>query len=189
MDDLTTHISFITTTVVEWIDVFTRPIYKNIVIDSLRYCQINKGLTIYAWVLMSNHLHLIAGISEPLHKSIYTKYSQLLSDTIRDFKKHTSKTIIKAIQDNQQESRKGWMLNQFWFSGANDKKITNFRFWQEGYHCEDIFSMKFLMQKINYTHQNPVKQGIVSHAENYLYSSAIDYAGSKGLLDVVVVRP
>ena len=54
---------FVTSTVVDWVDVFTRPLYKNIVVDSLRYCQQNKELEIYAWVLMTNHLHMIVGTS------------------------------------------------------------------------------------------------------------------------------
>lgn len=188
MTQLTTPITFITTTVVDWVDVFTRPQYKNIVVDSLRYCQNEKGLIIYAWVLMSNHMHLIAGIDESKHCSDYTKYSQLLSGVIRDFKKITSKQIVSVIQDNPLESRKEWILDRFWFSGSNDKKITDFRFWQEGYYGEEIFTMKFLKQKIEYAHQNPVKQGIVSRAEDYIYSSAQDYAGRKGLLDVIVIN-
>ena len=92
-----------------------------------------------------------------------------------------------AIVDNPQESRKEWMLDRFWFRGANDKKIKDYRFWQEGYYCEDIYTMEFLKQKIDYVHSNPVKQGIVACAEDYLYSSALNSAGMKGLLDVEIV--
>ena len=70
----------------------------------------------------------------------------------------------------------------------NDKKIKNNRFWQEGYCPEEIFSEEFLRQKINYIHQNPVRQEIVLFPEQYKYSSAIDYAGEKGLLDVAVIK-
>ena len=187
MTPVTTPLSFVTTTVVDWIDVFTRPQYKDIVVESLRFCQRNKGLNIYSWVLMSNHLHIVASIDQQLHSNDFATYSQLLSNVIRDFKKYTSKKLVMAIADNPQESRKEWMLDRFWFRGANDKKIKDYRFWQEGYYCEDIYTMEFLKQKIDYVHSNPVKQGIVACAEDYLYSSALNYAGMKGLLDVEVV--
>ena len=92
----TKDLYFTTSTVIDWIDLFTRPIYKRIVVDSLRYCQENKGLELYAWVLMSNHIHFIAGIND----------DNSISDILRDFKKYTSKQLVKAIQENQQESRR-----------------------------------------------------------------------------------
>ena len=58
------YIYFLTLTVVDWVDIFTRPVYKQILIDSIKYCQQTKGLEVYAWCLMSNHLHLIAGVKE-----------------------------------------------------------------------------------------------------------------------------
>jgi len=82
------HIYFLTLTVVDWIDIFTRPIYRHIIVDSLKYCQKEKGLVIYAWVLMSNHLHLIASNKEGFS----------LSDILRDFKKFTSKQLIKSVK-------------------------------------------------------------------------------------------
>lgn len=97
---------FLTLTVVDWVDVFTRPNYKHIIIDSLRYCQKEKGLILYGWCLMSNHLHLIAQADENNH----------LSDILRDLKKYTSKQIIKAIIENP-ESRRDWMLDRFRFAG------------------------------------------------------------------------
>ena len=58
---LTKDLYFTTSTVVDWVDIFTRPEYKHIILDSLAYCQESKGLDIYAWVLMTNHLHMIVG--------------------------------------------------------------------------------------------------------------------------------
>ena len=89
MTPVTTPLSFVTTTVVDWIDVFTRPQYKDIVVESLRFCQRNKGLNIYSWVLMSNHLHIVASIDQQLHCNDFATYSQLLSNVIRDYKKYT----------------------------------------------------------------------------------------------------
>ena len=93
-------VHFITFAVVEWIDVFTRKAYRDNVLESIRHCQDKKGLLLHAWCIMSNHLHLIVSAKE-----------SNLSDILRDFKKFTSKQIIKAIQDNEYESRKTWMLN------------------------------------------------------------------------------
>ena len=89
-------VHFITCAVVEWVDVFTRKIYADILLDSLKFCQENKGLVIHSWCIMSNHLHLI----------ISTNGTKMLSDVIRDFKKFSSFAIINAIRDNPQESRK-----------------------------------------------------------------------------------
>ena len=95
-------------------------IYKHIVIDSLRYCQENKRLRIYAWVMMSNHLHLLVDVNDEMP---YEQERLELSNIIRDFKKFTSKKLVNSIEDNVQESRKDWMMNRFWYAGANDKKI------------------------------------------------------------------
>ncbi|RKD87791.1 REP-associated tyrosine transposase [Mangrovibacterium diazotrophicum] len=169
----TGNIYFLTLTVVEWIDIFTRPVCKHLVIDSLNYCISNKELIVYAWCLMSNHLHLIAG----------TKNDEHLSNIIRDFKKYTNKALIEVIQ-HPTESRRNWMLNQFWYAGKNNKKIKNYKVWQDGSDAKEIHMREFLEQKLNYIHQNPVKAEIVARPEDYLYSSARDYAGEKGLVEV-----
>lgn len=167
---------FITTTVVDWIDIFTRPQYKHIILDALTYCQQNKGLKIYAWVLMSNHLHAIVSSGNELR----------VSDIIRDFKKFTSKQILNQLKTDMQESRRQWMVGHFNLT-PNNKEITHHRFWQEGYYPELISTYDFYKQKLNYIHNNPVKQEIVSRQEDYQYSSAIDYAGGKGLLNITIV--
>lgn len=178
----TRELYFTTTTVTDWVDVFTRPLYKQIIIDSLAYCQKEKGLNIHAWVLMSNHLHMLLSASgQPGRVTC-------LTDILRDFKKFTSKKVMVAIEGNELESRKEWMTDRFRFAGGNDRKIKNYKFWQDGNYVEQIHSLEFCRQKINYIHQNPVKQEIVQHAEDYLYSSARDYAGGKGLLDVEIIN-
>src|SRR5260370_28772040 len=93
---------FVTFSVINWIDAFTRREYKDILVDSLKYCMANKGLELYAWVIMSNHVHLIIGTN-----------NQPMEDILRDIKRHTSKKIVKAIGENMQESRKEWMLPLF----------------------------------------------------------------------------
>lgn len=168
-------IYFITPTIVDWVDVFTKPVYKHLLIESLQFCQREKGLEIYAWVIMTNHLHLVVSAKEGFD----------LVAIIRDFKKHTSKQLVKTIQE-ENESRKAWMINRFEYAGKNDKKITNYKFWQDGNEPKPVYSSEFMKQKIDYIHQNPVKAEIVNEPEHYRYSSAIDYIGGKGLLDIVL---
>ncbi|AEI47904.1 REP-associated tyrosine transposase [Runella slithyformis] len=170
------HTYFLTMTVVDWVDVFTRPMYKTIIIDSLRYCQKEKGLEIYAWVLMTNHLHLLASATEGYN----------LSDILRDFKKFTSKKIVETVV-KETESRKQWMLYRFNYHGFWHPKNQQFKFWQDGNEAKEIHSNDFLFQKLHYIHDNPVRAGIVEFPEEYLYSSARTYVGKKGLIDVIVV--
>ena len=168
---------YLTFTVVDWIDVFTRNIYKTVIVDSLNFCIANKGLEVFAWCLMSNHLHLVCRAVE----------ENRLSDIIRDFKKFTAKSILEMIKTTP-ESRRDWMLYRFKFAGKFDNRITHYRFWQDTNHAIQIDNTEILEQKINYTHDNPVRAMIVGKQEDYLYSSARDYAGEKGLVNIQLVQ-
>lgn len=150
---------FVTFTVHQWVDVFTRPMYIDALLKNLRYCQEEKGLEIFAWVIMTNHCHLI----------IRAK-NENLSDVIRDFKKFTSKAIYKAIEANPRESRKNWLLQVL----SYEDKIW---FWEEGYHGEEIYTQEFFDSKMDYVHQNPVRAGFVEKEEEYLNSSAGEIYG------------
>jgi len=167
-------IHFITFATVQWIDVFTRSDYVNIVIDSLAYCQKEKGLLVHAYCIMTNHLHLI--ISSPSHN---------LSDIIRDFKKFTSAKILKAIEENKKESRRNWMLWIFKKAGENNERNNNYQFWQQDNHPIECSTADILKTRMNYLHENPVRAGLVWRAEDYRYSSAVDYyTMGKGLLQI-----
>lgn len=167
-------IHFITFAVVEWVDVFTRKDYRDIVLDSIRYCQAEKGLVLYSWCLMSNHVHMVVSAT-----------NADLSEVLRDFKKHTSKQLIKAIAQHPQESRKDWMMEIFKKAGADNSRNTNYQFWQQDNRPKECYSKEFTTQKIAYIHNNPVDAGIMVRAEDYLYSSARDYYGTgTGLLDI-----
>ena len=170
-------IYFVTFATVEWADVFTRRRYHEIVLDSLRYCIAHKGLALHPWCLMSNHLHLI----------ISRNGTSTLSDILRDFKKFTAAQLWKAIQEGP-ESRRNWLLWLFKQAGARNSKNTNFQFWQQDNHAEELLTNPFTEQKLNYLHRNPVEAGLVDEPEHYLLSSARDYAGVKGLLPVVLME-
>ena len=160
---------FISIATIGWVDVFRRKEYRDIVIQNLKYCQENKGLIIYSWCIMSNHLHLVAQARD-----------SNLSDILRDFKKFTSKNIITAIENNKQESRKNWMLWIFKKAGEKNSRNKEYQFWQQDNHPIQLETVEFTLDKLNYMHNNPVKAGIVEKAEEYLLSSARDYYHGKG---------
>ncbi len=167
---------FTTCAVVEWVDVFTRSIYSDIVVESLQYCIDKKGLVLHAWVIMPNHIHLV----------ISRKGTDGFSDIMRDFKKFTSSKIIEAIKVNT-ESRRNWMLWLFQSAGKKNGNNTNYQFWQQENHPIALESNKFVKQKVEYIHENPVTAKLVDTAQRYVYSSAKDYAGEKGLLPIIIL--
>ena len=169
---------FISFATVGWIDVFTRRIYKDILIDSLDFSQKNKGLRLFCYVIMTNHLHLIAKAQEGFE----------LSWIIRDLKKFTSKQIIKAVEENQQESRKKWMLSIFKRAGEYNSNNKNFQFWQQDSHPLELFTNDVIDQKLNYIHNNQVEYGYVGNPEDYLYSSARNYAGLDNMLEIELIH-
>lgn len=158
---------FVTFTVHQWADVFTRREYIDLFLDSVRFCQKEKGLKVHAWVIMTNHIHMII-----------SSRGAKLSDIIRDLKKYTATQIFRAIENNTGESRKRWLL---WLL----KKDNKIWFWEEGYHGEEILTKSFFESKLHYIHMNPVKAGLVEKEEEYTYSSCADHYGiRKGLLDL-----
>lgn len=163
----------LTMTVVDWVDVFTRPVYKHIIVDALRFCQQQKGLQLYAWVLMSNHLHLIAAAEE----------GRSLSDVLRDFKQFTSRKIVATIQE-EPESRRQWLLHRFEFNAKLNPKVRHYKVWQDGNEAKELISNAFINQKLDYIHQNPVRAEWVNKPEHYRYSSASNYADIGGLLQL-----
>lgn len=169
---------FVTFSTVQWVDALSRPTYKDIVIDSLRYCIVNKGLILYTYVIMSNHVHLIISAKEGVQ----------LSDILRDLKKFTSKHLIEAIENNPQESRRSWMLWLFRAAGQANTNNQNYQFWQQDNHPVQLSDNQMMEQRLYYIHENPVKAGLVLEPHHYVYSSAIDYAGGKGLLDIVFIE-
>jgi REP element-mobilizing transposase RayT len=120
---------------------------------------------------MSNHVHMIAK----------AEGNCTLSEILRDFKKFTSKVIFKAISENYSESRREMLLKQF-------STTEGIRFWRSDNKPVELWSNAVITQKLNYILQNPVEEGLVFRAEDYVYSSAIDYAGEKGLLEIVVIE-
>lgn len=169
---------FVTFTVIHWLDVFIRREYRDIFLDSLRYCQKNKGLEVCAYVIMSSHVHMIIGRNSDPN----------LEGIIRDIKKYTSVAIIKAIKENPQESRRALFMWLFERAGKGNRHNKNYQFWQQHNHPIELNTNEMIQQRLDYIHNNPVEEEIVLSPEDYLYSSAINYAGlPEKLLDVILI--
>jgi putative transposase len=170
-------LNFVTITVVDWVDVFIRKEYKELIIESLHFCQKDKGLLVFCYVIMSNHLHLMvqAGGTIPL------------TDILRDFKKFTAWSILKDLESNKQESRRAWMLKLFREHGHRNSHNQKYQFWQRGSYPILLFSPKIIRQKMGYIHANPVVQGWVEQAEDYWFSSALYYKEKRGPLKVDIM--
>jgi REP element-mobilizing transposase RayT len=152
---------FVTLTTVGWVDVFTRNEYKNILVANLKYCQLNEGLDVFSYVIMTNHIHMIC-----------RRKDKDLKELLGRFKSNSAKQIIKAIESNPQESRKEWLMYLFKFYAKANKQYSKNHFWQYTIHPILLYSTEVIKQKMNYIHMNPVRAGLVNEAENYVYSSA-----------------
>lgn len=167
---------FATFTIVDWLKVIENDSYKQIIIDSIKYCQHNKGLIVYGYCIMPNHVHIII--------QAVSNYS--ISEILRDLKKFTSRAIVAKLKDEKPEGY-AEILTHFYNAGKDLKRITNYKVWQDDCMAKLIYSNKFLFEKLNYIHNNPVEYGLCSLAWEYKYSSAINYAGKEGLISVELI--
>jgi putative transposase len=152
---------FVTLTVVSWVDVFTRKPYCDELVRNIKYCQQHKGLELYAYVIMSNHMHWLAGHKEGK-----------LNHMLRDFKSYTAKQLLSLIYDNPMESRRDWMKIVFQYNAKFQQQNAENMFWQKTNHPIDCYNRKLLWQKMNYIHENPVRGGLVKEGGDWWYSSA-----------------
>jgi REP element-mobilizing transposase RayT len=162
---------FVSFAVRNWTNVFSRNQYKNILVENLALSQKNDGLEIYAWCIMNSHIHLI----------VRSKIGFVLQKILRGLKSKAGKEIISAISGDLEESRKEWLLEQF-------KTDSGYRLWQKGCHPVELRSEVQVGNMLTFIHQSPVKEGLVYKPEDYKYSSAADYAGEKGILDIKLIE-
>ncbi len=167
---------FLTFQVVGWADVFTRKNYKDIIIDSFEYCIKEKSLELFAYVIMSNHIHVIMRSQE-----------EDLSSVVRDFKKYTAKRIINEIQSSGKESRKEWLLSIFRYHSKYNKRNGKHQFWTHQNHAIELDTNGLIDSKLNYIHMNPVRAGLVRNVEGYVYSSASNYANLESQLQIDLI--
>jgi len=162
-----THPHFITCTILHWIPIFTRVETTQIIFDSLKYLQKNSNLKIFAYVILENHLHLIV-------------QSDDLTKDITRFKSFTARQIIDYLKANNVKT----ILDQLHFYKKTHKTDREYQLWQEGIQPKLIQGEQMMRERIDYIHNNPVKRGYVDKAEHWRYSSARDYEGVRGLVEV-----
>ena len=170
--DPSVNFYFVTSTVLNWINVFTRKLYKDIVIEDLNYYRNHRPLNIHGYCLMSNHIHLIVSSDEP----------EAIGETVRDFKRHSAHQI-RGLLSKKEESRP-WIIKMMERAGRSNRGNGNFQFWNYGNHPIYIDNQEKLIQRLDYTHQNPVKAGWVMEPEEYAYSSARNYAGLPAVMEI-----
>jgi len=146
---------FVTSTIVEWLPVFTSAACCDILVRSLLHCREHKGLRIHAWIILDNHFHAILSAPD-------------LASPLTDFKRFTSRSLLEQIKMEKRE----WLLNQLAYYCAAHKKGSAHQVWQEGVHTQAITGDEMMQQKLGYMHQNPVKRGFVAAPEHWRYSSA-----------------
>ena len=159
---------FVSCSVVHWQKAFNDSEYCNILIESLTYCQAHKGLIIYGWCFMPDHIHLIIGT----HKNP-------MQDIMRDFKSYTSQYISKKMMKHRANPEMNKIMQIMCRSGLKNSNNKDWQFWQQHNNPKELFSAKIAEQKLNYVHFNPVKAGLASRPTDWLYSSARDYEGKK----------
>src|SRR5690625_5029310 len=164
---------FVSFATVNWIDVFIKDIYLNILANSITYCREAKGMECFAYCLMPNHVHLI-----------FRDENGNPSGLLRDYKKFTAKAVLKAIAGNSREAKKEKLLSIFKKAGENNPQVSKYQFWQHNNLPIELWSTAFIKQKLLYIHQNPVEAGLVTETTEWKYSSARNYAEMDAMIEV-----
>ena len=158
---------FLTCTVLEWLPVFTRPEAVDILLTSWAYQRQHQALKLYGYVVLENHLHLIA-------------HAPRLDKCMASFKSYTAARLIALLKQRRADP----ILQRLHFGKKAHKKDREYQFWQEGVHAELVFSDKMMREKLEYIHQNPVKRGYIERPEHWRYSSAMNYFSDAGLIEI-----
>jgi REP element-mobilizing transposase RayT len=159
---------FMTCTIVGWLPVFTRPEAVQVVFDSWAFLSREKGFLLYGYAVLENHLHIIASAPR-------------LASAMKSFKMYTARQLIDLLESHQANV----LLRQLRALKRPHKTESEYQFWEEGSKPKQISSDAMMLQKLEYTHQNPVKRGYVDEAVHWRYSSARNYAGLPGLVNVI----
>jgi REP element-mobilizing transposase RayT len=168
---------FISFATINWIDVFIREQYFQIITDSLNFCIDNKGMIVYGYCIMPSHIHMI-----------FRDSNHTPSKLLKEFKTFTSKQMRLAIENNPRESRREWILGMMRDAGTKNSNVKHFQFWQQNNQPIELWSNHVIDQKLDYIHNNPVVAGFVLEPHHWKYSSAMDYAGMKSDVKVYLVE-
>jgi len=162
-----THPHFVTCTILHWLPIFTRKESVQIILDCLKFLQEKDELKLYAYVVLENHLHMVVQ-SNDLEKSM------------KSFKQYTAKALLKLLKTENVKT----ILEQLQFYKKAHHKATDYQVWEEGYQPKLMQTDEMMISKIKYIHENPVKRGYVDEEVHWRYSSARDYMGIDGLIDI-----
>jgi putative transposase len=166
---------FVSFATVYWIDIFIRENYCSIIIDALKF-YIQDRLELFAYCIMPSHIHLI-------FRDKQNEPEKLLGN----IKRYTSNKIQEAIDNNPEESRKGWLIWMMKRAASKTSNVNKRMLWQHHNKPIELWSQEVINQKLNYIHQNPVEAGFVTETEHWKYSSANNYAGGKGMMDITLL--
>lgn len=144
-----------------------------IIIDSIKYCQLNKGLQVYAYCIMPNHVHMIVQAAGDVS----------VSGILRDLKTHTAKAIAKKPEEEGNEE----ILAKFLAAGKPLKRIKKYKAWQDGNHAELLYGNRLIFEKMNYIHNNPVEHGLCVVPWEYKFRSATNYTDKPSLVNIILV--
>jgi len=164
---------FVSFATINWMDVFVREEYFMALVNSLDWCRKEKGMEIYCWCIMPSHVHLI-----------FRAKNNNPGELLKSFKTYTSKALQKMIEEHSQESRKEWILWMMKRAGLKNSNVKSMQFWQQHNKPIELWSSEVIDQKVDYIHNNPVVAGFVTEAHFWKYSSAVDYSGGRGVLEI-----
>ncbi len=156
------HLYFVTTTAAERTRIFRRDIIKRILVDGLYYASLMNRVTLFAFVIMPNHVHAIIQCPPDVPPK----------DWARAFKGDTARLIVRYYQVEDQQPALEALRRLVTRPGKQDFKV-----WEDGYLAKAVESSGFLKQKLDYTHNNPVQPHwqLVDCPEDYPWSSARFY--------------
>ena len=166
---------FITLNTVDCVDIFIRPVYKQVIVHTLNHFIESKGLVVFSWCLMTNHLHLL----------VQSQDGYSLDDIEQQYKAFTTQKILAAME-TEPETRKDWMLKRFEGFENHPQKLRQYNIWQSR-SSRSIIEMDQparLVEYYDYIHENPVRERFVDLAADFPYSSARDYADARGLVNI-----
>ncbi|WP_428236372.1 REP-associated tyrosine transposase [Gracilimonas sp.] len=163
---------FITSSIVNGYNLLSEKRFRDILLDGLNFLSRERRIKLYAYVIMSNHIHFISK-------------GKNLSKCIAGFKSFTARQIIDSMIE---DGNKYW-LNRLKEARVNNRTDREYQLWTEGFHPKQIFSDEVMEQKLDYIHYNPVKAGLVRRESDWRYSSYGDYnCDSTGFVDIDVYR-
>ena len=154
---------FVTTTLSGFVELFTQDKYAQIIIRNLNFYREKFGFKLLAYVVMPHHLHLI----------ILPSSKGNISEIMRDFKKYTAKEIIQRLEEERQFD----ILDIFHKTVQRYHPTGNrkYQVWEDRFDELALYSDKVFRTKLDYIHNNPVKEGLVDSPSDYPYSSVRNY--------------